>query len=98
LPTLAGGFLRCALGGEGGNISVRRGRNQASSAGCSTDEIPRRRAVPASYSSGWAKVSELLGEMARHKENDGAYYWYILQNAIEDAMMHLFSSLFNRLA
>jgi hypothetical protein len=53
---------------------------------------------PATYSSGWAKVSELLGEMARHKENDGAYYWYILQNVIEDAMMHLFSSLFNRLA
>jgi hypothetical protein len=46
LPTLVGGFLRCTLGGEGGSISVHCGKNQASSTGCSTDGIPRRRVVP----------------------------------------------------
>ena len=35
-----------ARGGEGGTISVRRGGNQASRGGCSTDRMPRRSAVP----------------------------------------------------
>jgi len=34
-----------ARGGEGGTISIRRGGNQASRGGCSTDGMPRRSAV-----------------------------------------------------